>query len=736
MKIDVVTVEGSSKGITTLDIENGVGGAELALVTWAEVMAKRGHEITIYNNPRREGNFNNVIYRNDQWFNPEYHGRDAVITFRGPNKRVYRHKDTRKYIGWSCDQMTHGDYITWYEDMDMMVLISEFHKQDHYLRYSLKDNLMDKIRVLDLGVRTWEYDGLVEKKKQVIYCSIPDRGLTLLLDMWPEIQKILPGYELVITSDYRLWGTPDAQNAQYRLRAVGMNGIRFLGKVTRSELVQLQMESELQLYPCIYPENFCLHPESVLFLKDGNRKISDINVGDYVYDGLGKYSLVLNKTITVKTDTMYEIKTQGNSVPLRVTKDHKVLCAGGDDVVRHDRYGETIYPNFVIDWKCASELRIGDYLLYPIPEFSENEDVYIDLLKTIDDSRYSELDGKILQTYNHIGGKARRKTKFSVIEKVDEDFAKLIGFYIAEGSTGNGFLQFSFCDDEIDTHCKFVIDTMKSKFGLDGKIYRRAKHGIQIIFISTPLALFFQKLCGKGAKNKHIPIELLYSNKTIRESVFMGCFYGDGYINKNQGALTYTSKSLLLCKQIRDILLEMGITGTLRHNEDKDTWIVISNGDQLADISEKYNFGFEYSRKSCKRLFIKDGYLFQPITEIDFYEYSGAVYDIEIDNPEHSFVADGRVVHNCIATAECQVAGAIPITSNTGALETTNFTGFLLKTTVNNPNFKKDYLDALRLYVESPEDEKRLLLESGMRDSRERFDWNKICEKWERLISE
>jgi len=261
MVIDVLVCSGSIDGVNPEEIEHkGMGGAELALVSWAEVMARRGHSIRIYNDPRVE-NGHKLI--DDVWYLPKGNFqpndvRDCLVEFRGP---LYVHKNgrpanTKKIIGWSCDQYTEGDYRIWYQAMDEIILISPFHKQDHLIRYG--DYANDGIP-LDLGVRTWEYSETPKKiKGQTLFCSVPDRGLMILLEYWPEIKQRYPELTLMITSDYTLWGSSNPGNIEYRLKSVSMSGVEFYGKVNRSQLVQLQQESELQLYPCTYDENFCI----------------------------------------------------------------------------------------------------------------------------------------------------------------------------------------------------------------------------------------------------------------------------------------------------------------------------------------------------------------------------------------------------------------------------------------------------------------------------------------------
>lgn len=255
MRIALVANDGSPIGVTPPDIYGrGVGGAELAMMSLMRVFAERGHEVEVYNDPRPAGEHQGVQYKTRKSFN-DTHPRDAVIVFRSPNPLV-THRCAATTIWWSCDQYTIGDYAVLGRSVDHIVCISDFHKHYHMQRYGLPK---EKINVIDLGVAHWDYDvHHVEKiPGRMIYCSVPDRGLTSLLAAWPQIKAEAPQASLVITADYTLWGTT-ANNARHRLAWAGQEDVRFAGKVSRQELTKLQLEAEIHAYPCIYDELFCI----------------------------------------------------------------------------------------------------------------------------------------------------------------------------------------------------------------------------------------------------------------------------------------------------------------------------------------------------------------------------------------------------------------------------------------------------------------------------------------------
>lgn len=259
LRIDVLTNDGSPLGTSWSDIYGygssgrvGLGGAELALHTLCEAWDKAGHSVRLYNNPLSQGS-PYPQYPIDTFIPHEE--RDILIVFRSPNHRV-RHAKGKK-IWWSCDQYTIGDFAQFSKQVDKIVTISPFHAQHFKDAYGIENTI-----TIDLPVRIEDY-GLDEDAQEskvpgrMIFCSVPDRGLAVLAQAYPRIKQEVPEASLVITSDYRLWGLPDARNEQFIRRFMGMDGVKFLGAISRKSMVHEQKKAQVQAYPCTYDELFC-----------------------------------------------------------------------------------------------------------------------------------------------------------------------------------------------------------------------------------------------------------------------------------------------------------------------------------------------------------------------------------------------------------------------------------------------------------------------------------------------
>jgi glycosyltransferase involved in cell wall biosynthesis len=103
-----------------------------------------------------------------------------------------------------------------------------------------------------------DYDRAGERRDPVLlYCSVPDRGLYYLKDLFPAIRRRVPDATLAITSDFSLWGREPAKDAFMRYFK-DHSGVEYLGHVNRARLVAEQLRARVLAYPCIFPEGFCI----------------------------------------------------------------------------------------------------------------------------------------------------------------------------------------------------------------------------------------------------------------------------------------------------------------------------------------------------------------------------------------------------------------------------------------------------------------------------------------------
>lgn len=127
----------------------------------------------------------------------------------------------------------------------------------------MRDSLGEAIGVGGMGVLSPpialdDYAAASDRRDRVLlYCSVPDRGLYYLKDLFPAIRRRVPDATLVITSDFSLWGRDSAKDAFMRFFE-NQQGVVYLGHVSRSRLVAEQLHARVLAYPCNFPEGFCI----------------------------------------------------------------------------------------------------------------------------------------------------------------------------------------------------------------------------------------------------------------------------------------------------------------------------------------------------------------------------------------------------------------------------------------------------------------------------------------------
>lgn len=183
------------------DIETkGLGGSETAAVRLADALSELGWVVTVYGDIE-QGCHQNVVYRSHETFDP-LTPRDVLISSRMP-ELFDRPVNARVKLLWAHDT-DFGDRLTpaRAKHIDHLLVLSDWHRQHVADLYPFLDNFgkrESKVVQIRNGIDFEHYasNGKVPKRaKRVVYTSSPDRGLDLLLELWPQVRKRVKGAEL------------------------------------------------------------------------------------------------------------------------------------------------------------------------------------------------------------------------------------------------------------------------------------------------------------------------------------------------------------------------------------------------------------------------------------------------------------------------------------------------------------------------------------------------------------
>lgn len=179
--------------------------------------------------------------------------------------------------------------------------------------------------------------------------------------------------------------------------------------------------------------------------------------------------------------------------------------------------------------------------------------------------------------------------------KNSKEFARLLGYYFAEGSIAGGNARFVNADQEIINDIKDICEKIfeKSPF-----IKKYKPNCFDVIIFSKPIGAIISKFCREStAKTKKMEsIFLKHADEEVAEFL-NGYLSGDGYVSEFSINATTASKDL--ARDIFSMFLIIGITPTVWEKtksikktgfKDKYFEVVIFGQESLKKFAEKINF--------------------------------------------------------------------------------------------------------------------------------------------------
>jgi glycosyltransferase involved in cell wall biosynthesis len=255
--VDVVFIADGTPQYTTefspsLLWDRGLGGTEASIITAAEAVAAAGCAVTVV----PPGNVSEIVAR--VCYTPAAAIRDrrfdVAVLFKSHSPTTSElHADRR--IFWPTDAVAGIEgYAAAFAWCDTTVYISSFQQEFIAQTYGKAPGA---VFIVPWAIRTEDYDPAPCRENILLYCSVPNRGLAHLANLFPRIRSEIPDAALIVTSDFSLWGR-DEGTAPYRALFHDMEGVEYRARVSRHELVALQQQAKILAYPCTFPEAFCV----------------------------------------------------------------------------------------------------------------------------------------------------------------------------------------------------------------------------------------------------------------------------------------------------------------------------------------------------------------------------------------------------------------------------------------------------------------------------------------------
>lgn len=434
---------------------------------------------------------------------------------------------------------------------------------------------------------------------------------------------------------------------------------------------RISFEEASKISNNVYCVSACFLKDTDVETNNGHILIQDVQSGVKVLTHDNTYQDVIIPTTREYHGDIYNIHTTGGALDVCCTSNHKFLCIDKDDV----RYNYTTFDktyeldlskytsttrqkiskafrNYQPEWIEAEKITKSMYMLTPIY-------TYVDA-KNIIDIDFANLPAK--------NGHPHHKLKSYRIDYSPMLF-ELFGLYVAEGSMNRysqGQVVFSLSGSEEYLALR-IIDYVEKLFGIHGTYrFKTDSYGIDVYLSSVELYKVFEHYFLHGAANKNIPQFIKDAPPNLQMYFIKGLFLGDGHSRKNISRVTFATISKELFYDTVQILYRNSINPCCLKNpahtgkdgvHHQDSYYIDINGQLGEYISEFIWKDCSFDSKSLQYRYQKDipfiwngvWYMKQSITKISHSYQDTQVYCLNVNN-NHSFIANGIVTHNCLAS--------------------------------------------------------------------------------------
>ena len=476
-------------------------------------------------------------------------------------------------------------------------------------------NIDDSIKALQIAPKVRAK--LKEKfPNEVLFLFVgrndPRKGIVKLIQANNILkQEGLMNYRILVVSD------PSIKNVLTDDRFVIVNPF---GSMNHVQVLALMRAVDYVMLP-----SKCVPPDTLIPTIEGYKPICEIKEGDLVLTHRGRFRKVTKVFKRKYKGKLVCIKPRKYGRWIRLTPEHLVLARWRTPHWGHPSKWDKYEPMLDFKWIPAEKLTTNHVVC--VPKVKDDK-VVIDVMNYLDN--VIEKDGFVYSKNKNQFGKEfihpQSKPLPRMINPSDE-FLELLGYYLAEGCSTKDGIYYAFSQFEQDK-----IERLKElgkHFNAKVTVKNLERHRSIQRFYHKLLGQLFEALCGKGARNKHIPLFLLQLPKEKLAILFHSMIAGDGYVNDFM-SIVYSTVSERLALSTYLLATKLGYLPSL---QDDTKW---DHGYEIAFTPMR---SYEIAKQD-------ENYMYLPISEIKLEDYDGYVYNLEVEE-DNSYVAEIIAVHNC-----------------------------------------------------------------------------------------
>lgn len=544
---------------------------------------------------------------------------------------------------WLHDAVLHGNPAAIREHADAVLVLSKAHLAAIEPLMGGDANYVQ----IQNGIAPDEFPPPDESQRvptRAVYFSSPDRGLETLLDLWPAIRAHVPAATLDVfygfgsarrmaatEVEHRRWLRESEKRITGRLEVLAPSGVTMRGGVSHPELQAFLRTCGVWAYSHgeSKVETSCCHPDTMVSLPGDHQtqglpsrvRIADLagksGIPLYAYDeGERRFKLATLKWCaeTKIAPELVELDLDDGRT-LKLTPEHLVM-------------------NFDREWVPAGELKAGDRLMALHHRY---------------DVRFKDANGSWQSESRLVGEwlKGRPLERNEIVDHINGDTMRL---------------------DNRPENLQVLTPSEHSQKTHAGKTLRAGQRDASVRSI-------VEWLHDPANQDRISKDRAKAGNALWKKLATLSDEERADFLSRRARMATATRKRLSdMDPEYRARMAEIA-----RERSERSRVVL---GEKLAAMSEEDRRAYwaERSRRAWatrREKYGDAGRQNHRIVAVRVVAYNGPVYDLEVEGL-HNFVAEGVVIHNCIAAMKALACGVWPVTTDAGALGETCFDGTLL----------------------------------------------------------
>jgi len=251
----------------TVDVK-GIGGSETAVIQMAKRFAAAGNRVRVYNSCGKNGE---GIYLGVEYLESEkYHDIkcDVLVVSRwAPGLDASLNVDAKVRYLWTHDTVPQALTHELALRADKIFALSNWHKQNILTCFGFIRP--EQVIVTRNGIDLDRFVPQTRNPHKAVYSSSPDRGLHVLLKVWPEIKRRVPDAELHVFYGFDVWratatGRGDAgqlgliEELTAQLSNMVSMGVHAHNRVNQQTLATEFCSSGVWAFPTWFTETSCI----------------------------------------------------------------------------------------------------------------------------------------------------------------------------------------------------------------------------------------------------------------------------------------------------------------------------------------------------------------------------------------------------------------------------------------------------------------------------------------------